>query len=96
MGAEMPSLLQEKKMKVLVKDRSISSSKGIIKNGDEVELPEAEVKKIMAMKPNAFEVLKEDPKPAKKTAKKKRARNDNGTLKADDPSTPENEAWEDG
>jgi len=40
-GAEMPSLLQEEKMKVLVKDRSISSSKGIIKNGDEVELPEA-------------------------------------------------------
>ena len=35
-------------------------------------------------------------KPAKKTAKKKRARNDDGTLKADDPSTPENEAWEDG
>ena len=48
------------------------------------------------MKPNAFEVLKADPKPAKKTAKKKRARNDDGTLKADDPSTPENEAWEDG
>tara|TARA_R100001510_G_scaffold53397_1_gene54965 strand:- start:329 stop:580 length:252 start_codon:yes stop_codon:yes gene_type:complete len=83
-------------MKVLVVDRSISSSKGIIKNGDEVDLPEAEVKKIMAMKPTAFEILKADPKPAKKTAKKKRARNDDGTLKADDPSTPENEAWEDG
>ena len=26
--------------------------------------------------------------------KKVRARNDDGTLKADDPSTPENEAWE--
>ena len=25
--------------------------------------------------------------------KKVRARNDDGTLKADDPSTPENEAW---
>ena len=26
--------------------------------------------------------------------KKVRARNDDGTLKADDPNTPENEAWE--
>ena len=83
-------------MKVLVKDRSISTSKGIVKGGDEVDLPEAEVKKIMVLKPTAFEILKADPKPAKKTSKKKRARNDDGTLKADDPSTPENEAWEDG
>ena len=83
-------------MKVLVVDRSISTSKGIMRGGDEGDLPDAEVKKIMAMKPNAFEVLKADPKPAKKTAKKKRARNDDGTLKADDPSTTENEAWEDG
>ncbi len=84
-------------MKVLVVDRSISTSKGIVRGGDEVDLPEAEVKKIMAMKPTAFEILKADPKPAKKaTAKKKRARNKDGTLKADDPSTPENEAWEDG
>tara|TARA_Y100000589_G_scaffold323799_1_gene358877 strand:- start:1603 stop:1851 length:249 start_codon:yes stop_codon:yes gene_type:complete len=82
-------------MKVLVKDRSISTSKGIFRGGDEVELPEAEVKKIMAMKPNAFEVLKADPKPAKKTTKKKRARNDDGTLKADDPQTADiNEAWQ--
>ena len=28
--------------------------------------------------------------------KRVRARNADGTLKADDPSTPENEAWEDG
>ena len=83
-------------MKVLVVDRSISTSKGIMRGGDEVDLQEAEVKKIMAMKPNAFEVLKADPTPAKKTAKKKRSRNDDGTLKADDPSTPENEAWEEG
>ena len=83
-------------MEVLVKDRSISTSKGIFRGGDEVELPEAEVKKIMAMKPNAFEVLKADPKPAKKVAKKKkRARNDDGTLKADDPQTADiNEAWQ--
>ena len=83
-------------MKVLVKDRSISTSKGILRGGDEVDLPDAEVKKIMVMKPSAFEILKAEPKPAKKaTAKKKRARNEDGTLKADDPSTPENEAWED-
>ena len=41
-------------MKVLVKDRSISTSKGIFRNGDEVELPDAEVKKIMVMEPSAF------------------------------------------
>ena len=82
-------------MKVLVIDRSISTSQGILRGGDEADLPEAEVKKIMVMKPNAFEMLKADTKPAKKTAKKKRARNNDGTLKADDPSTPENEAWED-
>ena len=82
-------------MKVLVKDRSISTSQGILRGGDEADLPEAEVKKIMVMKPNAFEVLKADPKPTKKAAKKKRARNDDGTLKADDPQTADiNEAWQ--
>ena len=82
-------------MKVLVIDRSISTSQGILRGGDEANLPEAEVKKIMVMKPNAFEVLKADPKPAKKAAKKKRARNDDGTLKADDPQTADiNEAWQ--
>ena len=35
-------------------------------------------------------------KKAKATTKPKRARNADGTLKADDPSTPENEAWEGG
>ena len=43
-------------MKVLVKDRSISTSKGIVKIGDEVDLPETEVKKIMVLKPTAFEI----------------------------------------
>ena len=82
-------------MKVLVIDRSISTSQGILRGGDEADLPEAEVKKIMVMKPNAFEVLKADPKPTKKAAKKKRARNDDGTLKADDPQTADiNEAWQ--
>jgi hypothetical protein len=35
--------------------------------------------------------------PQKAPAKRKRARNDDGTLKGDDPSTPDvNEAWTDG
>ena len=33
---------------------------------------------------------------AKTESTPKRARNSNGTLKADDPETPENEAWEGG
>lgn len=33
---------------------------------------------------------------AKTESTPKRARNSNGTLKADDPATPENEAWEGG
>jgi len=88
-------------MKVLVMHRSLSTSQGIVRGGDEVDLPEVEVKKIMAMKPTALQVLKADPKPAKKAswkkkaAKKKRARNDDGTLRADDPQTADiNEAWQ--
>lgn len=38
-----------------------------------------------------------EPAPKKTPAKRKRARNDDGTLKGDDPATPEmNEAWADG
>jgi hypothetical protein len=87
-------------MKVLVKMRSMSTSQGMARNGDIVELPKAEVDKILAARPHTIEVLAEEaPKkaPKKNTAKKKRARNADGTLKADDPSTPDvNEAWEDG
>lgn len=87
-------------MKVLVKMRSMSTSQGMARNGDIVELPKAEVDKILAARPHTIEVLAEEaPKktPKKTTAKKKRARNADGTLKADDPSTPDvNEAWEDG
>jgi hypothetical protein len=93
-------------MKVLVKYRSMSTCAGRVKNGDIVDLPEAEIKRILTTKPNALEILPELPleKPApKKTAakkapvKRKRARKADGTLKGDDPSTPDiNEAWEDG
>ena len=39
-----------------------------------------------------FDPKKNDYKKSKKT--KKRARNEDGSFKADDPTTPENEAWE--
>jgi len=89
-------------MKVQVNIRSLSTSQGMIKNGDVADLPEEEIRKIIAFRPQAITVLEieaEPAKPAKKKApaKKKRARNKDGTLKADDPSTPDvNEAWEDG
>ena len=87
-------------MKVQVNIRSMSTSAGMVKNGESVDLPEEEVKKIIALRPNALTVLEaETAKPTKKKApaKKKRARNKDGTLKADDPSTPDvNEAWENG
>jgi hypothetical protein len=97
-------------MRVLVKYRSMSTSLGLVRNGDIIDLPQDEVNKILLTKPLALEALPElplkEPKPkaapkkpaAKKApAKRKRARKADGTLKADDPSTPDvNEAWEDG
>jgi hypothetical protein len=82
----------------MIKERCMSTSAGLLRQGDVADLPEEEIKKVMKLKPNAFEILPADPvfkraAPAKKI--KKRARNANGTLKADDPSTPDvNEAWE--
>lgn len=86
-------------MKYIIKAKSISTSVGIFAQGNVIEIPEAEVAKIHKMKPGTFEAVEETPvfKSAKKKAptKKKRARNANGTLKADDPSTPDvNEAYE--
>jgi saccharopine dehydrogenase-like NADP-dependent oxidoreductase len=92
-------------MKVQVNIRSMSTSVGMIKNGEVVDLPEEEIKKIIAFRPNAVEILEAESKPKKivkkaikaVAGKKKRARNKDGTLKADDPSTPDvNEAWENG
>ena len=90
-------------MRVKVKSRSMSTSIGFVRNEDVVDLPDAEVKKIMKMRPDAFEIIPVEEKPVfkrsapKKKATKKRARNSDGTLKGDDPSTPDvNEAWEDG
>ena len=66
-------------MRVLVMQRSMSTSIGSVKNGEIIDLPEAEVRKIIAFKPMSLEVLPElpleKPKPApKKTAAKKKAR----------------------
>ena len=86
-------------MKVQVNLRSLSTSQGIIKNGEVADLPEEEIKKIIAFRPHAIEILQTESEPVKKKApaKKKRARNADGTLKGDDPSTPDvNEAYEDG
>ena len=98
-------------MRVLVTYRSMSTSIGRVRNGDIIDISEAEVKKILTTKPRALEILPELPqekpapkkaapkKPAAKKApaKRKRARKADGTLKGDDPSTPDvNEAWEDG
>lgn len=98
-------------MRVLVKYRSMSTSVGRVRNGDIIDIPEAEYNKICVTKPAALEILPElpleKPAPKKRAAKRapekkapvkrKRARNVDGTLKGDDPSTPDvNEAWEDG
>ncbi len=61
-------------MRVLVKYRSMSTSVGIVRNGDIIDLPEAEVKKISVTKPRALEALPElpleTPAPKKVVAKK--------------------------
>lgn len=88
-------------MRVLVTYRSMSTCVGRVRAGDIVDLPEEEVRRILTTKPRALEILPElpleKPAPKKAPAKRKRARKADGTLKADDPSTPDiNEAWEDG
>jgi hypothetical protein len=93
-------------MRVLVKYRSMSTSVGRVKNGDIIDLSEKEIARISVTKPSALEILPELPveapqpkkaAPKKAPVKRKRARKADGTLKADDPSTPNiNEAWEDG
>ena len=69
-------------MKVKVTARSISTSLGILRLEDVVDLPQDEVNKIMKMNPQRFEKMPETPvfKSAKKKAlpKKKRARNKDG------------------
>tara|TARA_R100001460_G_scaffold26246_8_gene53046 strand:- start:445 stop:696 length:252 start_codon:yes stop_codon:yes gene_type:complete len=82
------------KVKVLIK--SISTSAGIKRQDDIIDIPNVEVKKILSMKPTALEIIEVAVMPSMKNpSKKKRARNSDGTLKADDKSTPNvNEAYE--
>ncbi len=88
-------------MRVKIKARRMATSKGFIGQDEIVDLPDAEVKKIMVLQPHIVEILEAEAPAFKSNAAKKptkkRARNANGTLKADDPSTPDvNEAYEDG
>ena len=69
-------------MKVQVTFRSMSTSAGQVKNGDIVDLPEAEIQKILKMKPQALVILPElpieepkvAPKPAIKSTPKPKAK----------------------
>lgn len=58
-------------MKVQVRYRSMSTSLGLVRNGDIIDLPAAEVAKIRVMKPMALEELPELDLP--KEAPKKKA-----------------------
>ena len=77
-GYKAPLSVKGIGMKVLVTYRSMSTSKGLVKNGDIVDLPADEIAKIRVMKPHALQDLpeldlpKEAPKkkaPAKRKAK---------------------------
>ena len=65
-------------MQIRIKLNTLSTSKGIMKNGDIVDLPKAEVDKILAFRGFAIELLpeldipKEEPKPTpvRRTRKK--------------------------
>ena len=69
-------------MKVLVTYRSMSTSKGLVKNGDIVDLPADEVAKIRVMKPHALQDLpeldlpKEAPKKKASAKRKTKAKKD--------------------
>ena len=79
--------------KATVTVANVFTSAGKFFKGDVVDLPDSEIKLINEIRAGALEAEKPAAK-AKAPAKKKRARNANGTLKADDPSTIHiNEAW---
>ena len=79
--------------KATVTVANVFTSAGKFSKGDVVDLPDSEIKAINEIRAGALEAEKPVAK-VKAPAKKKRARNANGTLKADDPSTIHiNEAW---
>lgn len=60
-------------MRLLVKAKSVSTSAGVVRGGDVVDLPDDEAKRIVGFRPSMFEVLEDEPapkKPARKRAKK--------------------------
>ena len=72
---------------------NVFTSAGKFFKGDVVDLPADEIKAINEIRSGALEAEKPVAK-AKAPAKRKRARNENGTLRADNPSTIHiNEAW---
>ena len=82
----MPPLTTELKMKIVIKtDRQPFVNGKKAEKGEIHEVTAAEAKIMIA---NGFAIEGE--------SKPKRARNAKGHLMADDPSTPENEAWEGG
>lgn len=84
--------------KATVNKNGLFTSLGKHKAGDVINITQVEIDAIEELNPGALSAEKPAKKETKKTtAKKKRARNADGTLKADDPSTSDvNEAWEDG
>ena len=79
--------------KATVTVANVFTSAGKFFKGDVVDLPDSEIKIINEIRAGALEAEKSAAK-AKAPAKKKRARNENGTLRADNPSTIHiNEAW---
>ena len=58
-------------MRVEIKLRSLSTTKGFMRNGDIVDLPDEEVSKIIKVRPQALVVLPELPLEKPKAAPKK-------------------------
>jgi len=78
--------------KATVMTPNVFTSAGKFFEGDVVELSD---KEINAIRKGTLEVKTVLTPVKKAVTKRKRARNANGTLKSDDPSTPNvNEAWE--
>ena len=58
-------------MRVEIKLRSLSTTKGFMRNGDIVDLPDEEVAKIIKVRPQALVILPELPMEKPKVAPKK-------------------------
>ena len=58
-------------MRVEIKLRSLSTTKGFMRNGDIVDLPDEEVAKIIKVRPQALVILPELPLAEPKAAPKK-------------------------